>query len=239
MSKELKTFIEACAEAKTLQNLEDVGRVFLKSIGGADTSFTLGQILGVGGVIQPGPIFGDFEHPWVKYYVENNCVRYDPVPVIAMTVHDDLIWSDIRELSSLTQCQRHLFYAASEFGLPSGVAFPVPQLDGAVFILLVASGRELTLSAVERFLIRSAAAELVRYVRLILNDKDRTVLHLAPRETEVMQHILKGMTNKEIAQEIGVSPETVKDYVSRASQKLNARDRTEAAVNFVRKKLAL
>ncbi len=54
-----------------------------------------------------------------------------------------------------------------------------------------------------------------------------------------MQQILKGMTNKEIAQEIGVSPETVKNYVARASKRLDARDRTEAAVNFVRQKLSL
>ncbi len=159
MSDQLKNFVEACSEAASLEEVESAGRDFLRLIGGADTSFTLGQILGAGGVVQPGPILGDFEHPWLTYYIENDCLSYDPVPVLAMTVQEDLMWHDVKNASGLIKRQRNLFHAASEFGLTSGAAFPIPQLDGSVFILIVASGRELALTAVERFLIRSVASE--------------------------------------------------------------------------------
>jgi DNA-binding NarL/FixJ family response regulator len=53
---------------------------------------------------------------------------------------------------------------------------------------------------------------------------------LAPRETEVLTLIAKGMTNAEIAAELLLSQETVKTYVSRILTKLDLRDRVHAVV---------
>ncbi|GIJ43690.1 DNA-binding response regulator [Virgisporangium aliadipatigenens] len=53
---------------------------------------------------------------------------------------------------------------------------------------------------------------------------------LAPRESEVLALIARGMTNAEIAAELTLSPETVKTYVSRILTKLDLRDRVHAVV---------
>jgi DNA-binding NarL/FixJ family response regulator len=53
---------------------------------------------------------------------------------------------------------------------------------------------------------------------------------LAPRETEVLALIARGMTNAEIAAELKLSQETVKTYVSRILTKLDLRDRVHAVV---------
>ncbi len=37
--------------------------------------------------------------------------------------------------------------------------------------------------------------------------------HLSPRESETVQHLLHGLTTKEVAQKMNVSPHTVKQYV--------------------------
>lgn len=57
---------------------------------------------------------------------------------------------------------------------------------------------------------------------------------LTPRETDVLWLIAEGLTNSAIAQALGLSPATVKSYVQTILQKLNATDRTQAAVKAIR-----
>jgi DNA-binding NarL/FixJ family response regulator len=54
------------------------------------------------------------------------------------------------------------------------------------------------------------------------------VPRLTPRESEVLPLLALGYSNKEIAKNLGVSPDTVKDHLARLYSKLNAGDRTEA-----------
>lgn len=56
---------------------------------------------------------------------------------------------------------------------------------------------------------------------------------LTPRELEIMQVMIKGKTNKEIAQELVVSSLTVKTHVQHIIAKLGVSDRTQAAVRAV------
>ena len=51
---------------------------------------------------------------------------------------------------------------------------------------------------------------------------------LSARELEVLQHVAGGLGNKEIAQAIGRSPETVKAHLESIFKKLDARDRAHA-----------
>ena len=61
--------------------------------------------------------------------------------------------------------------------------------------------------------------------------------HLTKREGEVLKQLALGLTNKEIAQSLGISYETVKEHVQHILQKLSVTDRTQAAVWAVRKNL--
>ena len=51
---------------------------------------------------------------------------------------------------------------------------------------------------------------------------------LSARELEVLQHVANGLGNKEVAQAIGRSPETVKAHLETIFKKLDARDRAHA-----------
>jgi len=57
---------------------------------------------------------------------------------------------------------------------------------------------------------------------------------LTPRESEVLQLLAKGLTNKAIALELGISPNTVKFHINAILSKLNAQSRTEAVVRATR-----
>ena len=60
---------------------------------------------------------------------------------------------------------------------------------------------------------------------------------LTQRESEVLRQLADGQTNKEIAEELGISYETVKEHVQHILRKIGVSDRTQAAVWAVRKEL--
>jgi two-component system, NarL family, response regulator DegU len=60
---------------------------------------------------------------------------------------------------------------------------------------------------------------------------------LTPRETEILEFIAKGYLNKQIAAELGISEQTIKNHVTSILRKLNANARTEAVVVAIRQGL--
>jgi DNA-binding NarL/FixJ family response regulator len=58
---------------------------------------------------------------------------------------------------------------------------------------------------------------------------------LTTRELEVLQMVAKGLGNKEIAANLNIAEATVKLHVSHVLEKLNVKDRTEAATAALRR----
>ncbi|OQY46328.1 MAG: DNA-binding response regulator [Anaerolineaceae bacterium 4572_78] len=58
---------------------------------------------------------------------------------------------------------------------------------------------------------------------------------LSPREMEILQHIAKGQSNKEVAYELGISRQTVKNHMTSILRKLAVNDRTQAALYAVKR----
>jgi DNA-binding CsgD family transcriptional regulator len=63
---------------------------------------------------------------------------------------------------------------------------------------------------------------------LASNEKRRECLSITPRELEVLELIAQGMSNREIAEKLFVSENTVKTHSSRVFDKLGAKRRTQA-----------
>lgn len=60
---------------------------------------------------------------------------------------------------------------------------------------------------------------------------------LTNRELQVLRHVAMGLSNREIGRSLGISIETVKEHVQNILRKLEANDRTQAAVWAVKKGL--
>jgi DNA-binding NarL/FixJ family response regulator len=58
---------------------------------------------------------------------------------------------------------------------------------------------------------------------------------LSPREMEILQYVTQGRSNKEIAQLLDISHQTVKNHMTSILKKLDVRDRTQAAVYALRR----
>jgi DNA-binding NarL/FixJ family response regulator len=63
------------------------------------------------------------------------------------------------------------------------------------------------------------------------------VEELTPREMDVLEQIVAGKSNKEIADELGVSEATVKTHINSLLGKLGVTDRTQAATAAIRRGL--
>ncbi len=65
----------------------------------------------------------------------------------------------------------------------------------------------------------------------------QSTVPLTTRENEVLRHMANGATNKEIALELDISYETIKEHVQHVLRKIGVTDRTQAAVWAVRNKV--
>ena len=86
----------------------------------------------------------------------------------------------------------------------------------------VAQGRLVFPRAAQRFLLQPRKSEKEIPVKL------------SPRESDVLALVAKGMTNPEIAHQLGVSDNTVRFHMRNIFEKLGVNNRTEAAAWFLK-----
>ena len=71
--------------------------------------------------------------------------------------------------------------------------------------------------------------------RSYVDDSREAFSPLSPREMEILQHVTRGLSNKEIALSLGISHQTVKNHMTAILHKLDVEDRTQAAVYALRR----
>jgi len=57
---------------------------------------------------------------------------------------------------------------------------------------------------------------------------------LSRRELEVLRNVAAGLSDKQVAGRLGISPKTVRNHLSQIFSKLKAGNRVEAVINAVR-----
>ncbi len=68
-------------------------------------------------------------------------------------------------------------------------------------------------------------------------ERDRKAETLTAREVEILQLLAFGHTNKDIAEQLFISPDTVKTHLEHIFEKLGASDRTAAVAEALRRRL--
>ncbi|MEQ1696221.1 MAG: response regulator transcription factor [Hyphomicrobiaceae bacterium] len=109
------------------------------------------------------------------------------------------------------------------------------------YILKGTSGPELIMIAQsvcngDSYVTPTLAAKLLTQIRhKKQKQEDDGLSELTTREEEVLDHVSRGLTNKEIARELQLSEKTVKHYMTIIMQKLQVRNRVEAVIQGRRK----
>ena len=84
---------------------------------------------------------------------------------------------------------------------------------------------------------RAMAADVVQHLASVTNRPSAGQPHAAlpgvsPREEEVLELLANGLTDREIAQRLGISPRTVETHVGSLLSKLGVRNRAQAARRY-------
>jgi DNA-binding NarL/FixJ family response regulator len=116
-------------------------------------------------------------------------------------------------------------YEALRAGASGFLLKDTPPQDLVAAIRTVAGGEALLAPSVTRRLIE-------RFVGLPAPRPARTdvLADLTPREADVLRLLARGLSNREIAEQLVVSTTTVKSHVARLLMKLDLHDRTQAVV---------
>ncbi|MFO1499323.1 MAG: response regulator transcription factor [Verrucomicrobiota bacterium] len=110
---------------------------------------------------------------------------------------------------------------------------------GATGYLLKRTSTQELLAAI-RDVLRGGSPMTTHIARKVVQSFQRTAAspqpienNLSPREQEVLDFLAKGLLYKEIAENLGISYETVHTYIRRIYEKLQVRTRTEAVAKFL------
>ncbi len=115
-------------------------------------------------------------------------------------------------------------------GIGISVVAPVAVLGLATVWFM---GRKRARQLYQRFY----SEELSNLAQKSEKEASTSIAPLTPRELETLNYVAQGYANKQIAIELGISEDTIKTHVARILTKLNANDRTEAAVIAIKKGL--
>ncbi|MDL2272532.1 LuxR C-terminal-related transcriptional regulator [Desulfovibrio sp. OttesenSCG-928-I05] len=121
-----------------------------------------------------------------------------------------------------------LLREALELSRPDGIILPLAEYGPDIVPLL----RLLKRTAREDAHL-AAVLTLAERITRATGRQDAPKELLAPREMEVMRHVVEGKSNLAIAKSLNVSPETVKKTLMRVYKKLGVANRTEAAHRYM------
>ena len=115
-------------------------------------------------------------------------------------------------------------YDALQAGASGFLLKDVPAETLFEAVRVIADGEALLAPAITRRLIAEFARMRPRQVR------PEALSDLTPREREILGLVAEGLSNREIAERLVLSDETVKTHVSHVLRKLGLRDRAQAVV---------
>ncbi|MFC8078812.1 response regulator [Streptomyces sp. NPDC057307] len=117
-------------------------------------------------------------------------------------------------------------YEALRAGASGFLLKDAPPADLISAVRVVAAGEALLAPSVTRRLI----ADFAQQRPAPRKDRSLRLKGLTPRETEVLELIARGLSNREIADHLILAEQTVKTHIGRVLAKLGLRDRAQAVI---------
>lgn len=174
---------------------------------------------------------------WSEMFVGRRYFVDDPVLQASQRTVVAFAWSDVGRLLALTRRHRAILSASRREGMGEGITVPahVPGEPNGSCSFATKTGRPLPGRArlLTAQLIGLHAFERARQLKGYPAFSEQ-VPHLSPREEDCLRLLVGGASDKLIARQLKLSPETARRYIKTARAAYGAATRTELVVRALR-----
>lgn len=228
MFERIGAFVDDVNSVGTQAELKVVLAEMAKELG--FTHFALSHHVDLHNSSEPAIRIHNYPDEWERYYDGHHIGRTDPVHRACQTTLVGFAWSQLPRMIPLTSRDHRLMEAAAQQGLGTGFTVPahVPGEVNGSCSFATARGRSLqaeNLAAAQ--LVGAFAFEAAR--RLVRRDHQKLSdpARFSDRERDCLIWVARGKSDSEIATILGISRETVHQYVKNARANYDAVSRSQ------------
>lgn len=167
---------------------------------------------------------------WGGTYLKNEYEKVDPVSRMALTQLRPFYWRDIGKMKSLSTRERGYISHLKEIGIDNGICVPTfgPKGRSGYFGIGFCPTQDRVSDKRIQILQWLCQTSHICHCAMVAETLEAG-RKLSTREVDVLRLILYGLSNPEIARRLDVSDHSVSTYLKRASEKVGATGRFEAA----------
>lgn len=183
-----------------------------------------------------------YPESWKAHYVSNGYVNHDPVVEKVFEEKIPFIWSRSIDPDTLSLQQSRLLDDAKGIGIMDGLTIPLLSRRGETASLSLVPnkldaealnnpGMHNYVHLIGEFLHSHAARIVIEEAATQHSRRRRSIL--SPRETEILTWVARGKSTWDVSRLLGISEKAVDFHLDATKRKLQATNRTQAAVKAV------
>ena len=185
-----------------------------------------------GGAIAPWVMFGD-KSPWVEHYAAQNYAGVDPTIALAFQSREAFTWAQAEHPDG-SKDERRFFGEAREVWAKDGLIVPIHGPFGEFCVVNLPCDHKIVLDTQEAALLRGAcqvyAALGLNFAKGALPGPPEPIPPLTKRERQCVYWMAQGKYDGETAIILGISLNTVREYLFSAKVKLGVETRPQMAL---------
>jgi LuxR family quorum sensing-dependent transcriptional regulator len=182
--------------------------------------------------LQPYILLNGWPRKWAELYETRGYYADDPVAAHCRRSIDPFEWAEAPYDRELAPKAAEVMSIAEDFGMRRGYLVPIVRSTGFHACVTMAGERP-DFDPLAKRAIHLISMMAHGRINLLHGESKTISKKLTRREREIMTWVAVGKSSWDIARILGITERTVNFTVGRASQKLDAVNRTQAAVNAV------
>jgi DNA-binding CsgD family transcriptional regulator len=175
-------------------------------------------------------VFHVIEWPedWHRYYFESDLIDRDPV-VQALQHHKGAFtWEELRQSRAMAKLGTQALAKAADAGWVDGLVVPIRRTSQRFAIISLVARHALINAEQKQVLVPHSVCFHSRVLELFqFSDFPVPPAGLAAREVECIALAAQGLTDEKIARALSIGATSAHEYLNRARDKLQAKNRTE------------
>jgi LuxR family transcriptional regulator, quorum-sensing system regulator BjaR1 len=178
---------------------------------------------------------------WLERYIDKGYVHVDPVIRRVRSDNDPFMWDDAPYDRDDAAAAR-VMDESPDYGLVKGMTVPIHGIHGFHAAVCFSAGHEVRWSGARLGALQLIAIFAHSQASAIIEERGggrRPAPRLSPREIEVLKWSTAGKSTWDISVILGLSQDTVGEYLANAQRKLDAANRTHAVAEAMRHRLIL